>query len=457
MEPDDFAQKMAQKQYGEAVKIAQKLAEEAKGDLVAEGEAQMFAAKALLASGGRNEAIEVVQTAATLFKEFGDKTKQGLAMQLLSEACLEEGYALDARDVAEQAMILFRQSKYQKGQAEALILFSLAQTELGDFGKAAYRAEQASEIYKAMNDQQGGAKAMITSSRSFLAKKEKDPEAGSSVAREALRTASAAVRIYESVGETTSEDYATAVQTLAAAHLAGNDLDQAIEKVSEANAIFERVASPKGQARCMTVLAKATFEKGDVVEAASLARQAQSLFEEVADDQGASSMRTLIAKFQQGPGGEIVEAVPEEPQEDTSLAGVPNRVDIRRLVPGIEKATIYCEYEGYEGRSATVGARPRPKSERQKEAFAEVTREQAVFSVRWVRQQGASGDSAMSADRADKDDDVLNFPMRAGPGAPNKDALPSRVAQPRRTPELGKVPYTTGSRVLPKDWEALYA
>jgi tetratricopeptide (TPR) repeat protein len=429
-----------QKKYPDAVKTTKQMSEMAKemGDLDEEGTAQLLTAIVLMASKAYDEVIEVGQSAALLFKQFGNRTKTGLATHVIAKACLAEGYYEDAKELAEQALILFRQVKSKEKQGFASITMSSALSGMGDSGKASYRAEQASEIFKSLGKSAEAGQACNTGAMAFAAKFKADASAGG---REIVRLANASLKLYEKAGDTTSAGYATSVSTLGFGYFASGDFDSAEAKAKEAQAIFQGLSEQAGEATCLTTLAEVSFAKGDAIDAVSTARQAVGLFEEAGEDKMAQSAQALINKFQATPEDLAQPKEEDKPKADADGADPP-MVQLRNLVPGIEKCIIYTQYDAYEGRSATTAARPRPKSERDAEKAGDAgpPKEQAVFAVRWVKAQPLGGGSSFANPLADKEaaDKTMMMPMSAN--APNK-AMPVGL---KKTPQL------------PKAWDALF-
>jgi len=406
---------MAMKKYSDALQAAEKMGEiyAGLGDALGQAVAKLVMVEAHKANEDAQEAVAVAQEASKLFKKEKASRKMALVNKLGAEAALAEGLVDDSLEMVERAVLCFKQAGDRYGQASAMITMANLYSAVGEFDKATYRAETAAETYKKLKATSEAAASMRTASFAFLDRKMYDPKAPGSTAREAMRTASASLKLYESIPETESVGYAGALNALAQAHLAAGDAGQAQEKADEAKVLFTKLDHPVGIASVLNTVAQIQQKQGDTLAAVDSAREAQTLFQEHDDKQGADFSGYLVDLFQ-APPEEEGGAAPEAAEPEKKAKGGPSVCYLGEMIPGGAAAVKpIAAYDAYEGRAATAPGQRRQASGSAAAAAGGVTKEEAVFSVRWVSAKNAplSAEPLVSKSTASK---VVRRSMASG-------------------------------------------
>jgi len=363
------------------------------GDISAEGVAKILCATAQRAAGDNRDAVATAQGAVAIFKQLGDTQKIGIAQHLIAESSLSEGLLQDASAAAEKSLTSFRQVRDKSGQAAAMMSMAYTLCRTGDFDKASYRAESAAELYRQIGSISDEAAALRTAACAYLDKKQadsKDPKA----AKEAMRTALSALKVFEKAGKLEGVDYASSLQTLANALVASEEYDKAMERATEAKDIFAASDDIAGVAACMNSMAQVYFAKGDVGEAITTAKEARALYDQVDNEGGALYSQDLIDTFMRPPVSEedkeamaIVDAPApgKKPKKEQEPVVNLNKVNVTIMT---ENQVVFCQHEAFESRAATTPAARKPRSQDQV-APIEVgdTSQAGIFAVRWVQAQ----------------------------------------------------------------------
>jgi len=294
--------------------------------------------------------------------------------------------------MADRAQMIFQQLGDKAGQAAAMITAANLYNAVGEFDKASYRAELSAETYRKLKATSDAAASMRTAALIFLDKKQYDPDAGVSVARDALRAAKASKKLYEDAGGESTAGYAGSLQTLAAAYLATEDYEKAMADATASKELFMTLDHSVGAASALNTIAQVHHKKGDNFEAVSAAKDAQQLFRDGGDEQGAEVAAYLIETFEAGPEKEGEKAEGEEEEKKGKKpkpAAVKSVSGLGDLIPGNPGAvTILAAYDAYEGRAATTPGQRRQASDRaggaMEDSFQTPTSTPAVFNLRWL-------------------------------------------------------------------------
>mmetsp|Transcript_57893 Transcript_57893/g.164496 ORF Transcript_57893/g.164496 Transcript_57893/m.164496 type:complete len:614 (+) Transcript_57893:103-1944(+) len=414
---------MAMKKASDALQAAERMGDLCLGlgDVLGQGLAKLLSAEAHRANEDAQEAVTAAQEASKLFKKEKATRKMAVVNKLGAEAALAEGMVDDSLEMVERAVLCFKQAGDRYGQASAMVTMANLYSAVGEFDKATYRAETSAELYKKLKATAEAAASMRTASFAFLDRKMYEPKAPASTAREAMRTATTSLKLYESIPETESVGYAGTLNALAQAHLAAGDVEQATEKAAEARTLFTKLDHAVGIASTLTTVAQIQQQQGDTLAAVDSAREAQALFQEHDDKQGADFSGYLVDLFQAPPEEEGV--VPAEAEPEKKPKSGPSISYLGELIPGGAAAVKpIAAYDAYQGRSATAPGQRRQASGSAAAGVAAVTKEEAVFSVRWVSAKSGpvSGEPLVSKATATK---VVRRGMAsAGPGG----LVPSR-------------------------------
>mmetsp|Transcript_21231 Transcript_21231/g.49418 ORF Transcript_21231/g.49418 Transcript_21231/m.49418 type:complete len:600 (-) Transcript_21231:99-1898(-) len=420
-----FETYMAMKKYSDALQATEKMFDTFTGlaDTFGQGLAKALSAEVNAANDCKQDAVTDAQEASKLFKKVGANGKMGAVNKLGAEAAIAELMADDAKEMAERAALCFKMAGDKFGQAAAQITMANYYSKAGEFDKATYRAEAAAESYKKLGDMGLAAAAMRTACFGFLDRKMYEPNAPSSCVREAMRTATTSLKLYEGIGDQESVGYASSVNALAQAHLAAGDLDLALEKANESQELFKKLDYPIGTAATLNTIAQVNQKKGDTFEAVSVAKEAQQLFQENDDDEGAEFSAYLIDLFQAPPEAEAGEE-PEEKAPEKKKTG-PSVCQLGDMIPGGAAAVKpVAAYDAYEGRAATAPGQRRQASGAVVEAAA--MKEEAVFSVRWVSAKNLAPSAEVGSDKSAASRVIKRGMVSSGPAGGT--IMPSRYA-----------------------------
>eukprot|EP00413_Alexandrium_margalefii_P013568 CAMPEP_0204531100 /NCGR_PEP_ID=MMETSP0661-20131031/10986_1 /ASSEMBLY_ACC=CAM_ASM_000606 /TAXON_ID=109239 /ORGANISM="Alexandrium margalefi, Strain AMGDE01CS-322" /LENGTH=635 /DNA_ID=CAMNT_0051537231 /DNA_START=49 /DNA_END=1954 /DNA_ORIENTATION=- len=418
---------VAMKKYSDAMQAAERISElySGLGDAFGQGIGKLLSAQVNIANDCKQEGVMDAQEASKLFKKAGANYQMGVVNKLGAEAAIAELMYEDAKEMSERTLMCFKQAGDKHGQASAMIVMSGFYSAEGAYDKATYRAEAAAEAYKKIGAVSEAAAAFRTCCKAFIDMKMFTPKSAGSAPREAMRTATTSLKLYDGAGETESVGYAASTNLLAQAHLAAGDLDAAMDKANEAQALFKKLDYSVGVASTLSTIAQVQQKKGDTFDAVSTAKEAQQMFQENDDDEGAEMAAYLIDLFQAPPEQEGAEPAEIETKAEKKKTG-PSVCGLADLIPGGAAAVKpLCAYDAYEGRAATA-----PGQRRQASAAAEaaggVTKEEAVFSVRWV---GAKN-LATSTEAADKSaaGRVIKRGMISTGGMAPSSLMPSKYA-----------------------------
>mmetsp|Transcript_5673 Transcript_5673/g.18162 ORF Transcript_5673/g.18162 Transcript_5673/m.18162 type:complete len:588 (+) Transcript_5673:52-1815(+) len=418
---------LAMKKYSDATQAAEKICEiySGLGDTFGQGVGKLLSAKANIGNDSKQEGVMDAQEASKLFKKAGANYKMGVVNKTGAMAAIAELMYEDAKEMSERTLMCYKQAGDKHGQAGAMIVMSAFYSAEGAYDKATYRAEAAAEAFKKIGAVSEAADAFRTCCKAFIDMKMFTPKSAGSAPREAMRTATASLKLYESISETESIGFASSTNMLALAHLAAGDLDAAMDKANEAQALFKKIDYGVGTAATLNTIAQVQQKKGDTFDAVSTAKEAQQLFQENDDEEGAEMSGYLIDVFQAPPEQEGAEPAEIETKAEKKKTG-PSLCGLADLIPGGAAAVKpLCAYDAYEGRAATA-----PGQRRQASAAAEaaggVTKEEAVFSVRWVAAKNLAT-STESTDKAAAGRVIKRGMVSTGGAAPDK-LFPSKYA-----------------------------
>merc|ERR1719414_2490231 len=269
-----------------------------------------------------------------------------------------------------------------------------------------------------------------TACHAFLDKKQFDPKAGASVVREASRSINTSLKLYEGEGATETKGYASSMTALASCMRASGDLDAAMEKATEAQALFRKMDYPLGVAYTMQVMAQVHHGNDDTIEAVNSAKEAQGIYLEHDDERGADFCAYLIDLFQTAPEEEGGEVVPKEKKsKGPSVSGLGD------LIPGgADKVKPIAAYEAYEGRAATAPGQRRAANGAAAAGAAAVIKEEAIFSVRWVAMKNVSASAEKVVDKAAAGKVIKKSMQSCGVGAPGVLVPPASATRRRLCP-----------------------
>jgi len=373
------------KKYSDAMQAAERISEIYSGlsDAYGQGIGKLLSAEVNVANDNKQDAVMDAQEASKLFKKVGANYKMGVVNKIGAKAAIAELMYEDAKEMSERTLLCFKQAGDKHGQAVAMLVMADFYSAATEYDKVTYRAEAAAEAFKKIGAVSDAAAAFRVCCKGFIDTKMFSAKAGSNVAREAMRTATASLKLYESISETESTGYASSTNMLAQAHLAAGDLDVAMDKANEAQALFKKLDYPVGVAATLNTIAQVQQKKGETFDAISTAKDAQQLFQENDDQEGAEMSGYLVDLFQAPPeeeGGEVAQ-IEDKPEKKKSG---PSRCGLADLIPGGAAAVKpIAAYDAYEGRAATAPGQRRQASGAAAEGGG-VTKEEAVFSVRWV-------------------------------------------------------------------------
>uniref|UniRef100_A0A7S1KV39 Uncharacterized protein n=1 Tax=Alexandrium catenella TaxID=2925 RepID=A0A7S1KV39_ALECA len=377
---------LAAKKYSDASQAAERIFEvySGLGDSFGQGIGKLLSAEVNVANDCKQDGVMDAQEASKLFKKVGANYKMAVVNKLGTEAAIAELLYEDAKEMSERTLLCFKQAGDKYGQAAAMITISKFYSAAAEYDKATYRAEAAAEAYKKIGATSEAAAAFRTCCKAFIDNKMFSPKAGANVAREAMRTATTSLKLYEGINETESVGYASSTNMLAQSHLAAGDLDVAMDKANEAQALFKKLDYSVGVASTLNTVAQVQQKKGETFDAISTAKEAQQLFQENDDDEGAELSGYLVDLFQAPPEEEGAEPAEIETKAEKKKAG-PSVCGLADLIPGGAAAVKpIASYDAYEGRAATAPGQRRQASGAAAEGAAGVTKEEAVFSVRFV-------------------------------------------------------------------------
>jgi len=349
-------------------------------DPLGQGIAKLLSAEMHQTIKDNKVAISTAQEASQFFKKAKAIRRLAVTCQLGAEAAIAEWQGDEALELVGRSVAYFEQAGDTLGQAGARMTMAKLYLGAGEFDKAAYRAETASRTYRKLGSVGQAASAMRVSSQALLEKRLLDPKAN--VAKEAMRTANASLQLYEEAGKTGSSDYGLSLNALAQAHLAADDLERAAELAEEAQALLKKIGHFTGVAATLNTLAQVHSKQGETFDAVSEAREALQLFQEHDDNHGAAISAYLIDVFQAPPPEE---SSADQPDSQTKAADVMSESGLEGMIPGgWEGVTPLVSFTAFESRSAGGPVPKKTTAPTDEGGAPSSTREEALFSVRWV-------------------------------------------------------------------------
>jgi len=369
------------KKISDALQVAERMCDHFQeiDDPLGQGIAKLLSAKLHQAIKDNNVVVSIALEASQFFKKAKAVKKLAVTCQLGAEAAIAERQGDEALELVGRSLAYFEQAGDKLGQAGARMTMAKLYLGLGEFDKAAYRAETASQTYQKLGYVDQAASALRASCQALLDKRLLDPKAN--VAKEVMRTANASLQLYEEAGMTGSSEYGLSLNALAQAQLAADDFGRAAELAEEAQALLKKTGHFIGVATTLNTLAQVHHKQGESFDAVSEAREALQLFQEHDDNHGAAISAYLIDAFQAPPPEQ---SSTDQPDGQTRQSDVPSESGLEDMIPGgWGGVTPLISFTAFESRSAG-GQVQKKTAAPANEGSAPSTREEALFSVRWI-------------------------------------------------------------------------
>eukprot|EP00441_Pelagodinium_beii_P045901 CAMPEP_0197623706 /NCGR_PEP_ID=MMETSP1338-20131121/3664_1 /TAXON_ID=43686 ORGANISM="Pelagodinium beii, Strain RCC1491" /NCGR_SAMPLE_ID=MMETSP1338 /ASSEMBLY_ACC=CAM_ASM_000754 /LENGTH=486 /DNA_ID=CAMNT_0043193765 /DNA_START=37 /DNA_END=1494 /DNA_ORIENTATION=+ len=286
--------------------------------------ATIAAAKAFLAEGKYDDALERVESAITRFQTSGNREMLGQAMRTKVDIYLQVRGRPEARAFASEAAAVFRQSNDSKGEAAAQALVAEVCTATHRYQEATLAAREALRLSKSAGDQSGQAAALKALLKA-TAETDRD---------KALVIASERIKLLREMHDRAGE--ANALTDLARVHVqklsnklktcsiaSADDSLAALRASKDAHGIFSELRNLQGQAAALQIVARVLLYNGvhpDVIEAS---RDPTAIFADVMSGKYSSS-RNAFPPPANPKQVKLEEAVPDSKQLDRGKFGWTN-------------------------------------------------------------------------------------------------------------------------------------
>ncbi|HXL93673.1 MAG TPA: tetratricopeptide repeat protein [Streptosporangiaceae bacterium] len=209
----------ADRLYGQALQLARTA-----GDDRAVANVLMNRGTLATSLGKREQAIGMLEEAASLFRRLRDQQSEAAALGAVAAAQAERGYYQQARVLSAHVLGVFEQAGNGMGAQEALITLGRIDAAEGDTGTAVRRFKEALTISEEDSDPWGVASAHTELARMALYYHDADLEQARRHAEEALRLC---VQVKYAAGT------ATAIGVLAGLDVAAEDYERALAHCAE--------------------------------------------------------------------------------------------------------------------------------------------------------------------------------------------------------------------------------
>mmetsp|Transcript_6100 Transcript_6100/g.11164 ORF Transcript_6100/g.11164 Transcript_6100/m.11164 type:complete len:657 (+) Transcript_6100:27-1997(+) len=237
-----------------------------------------------------DEAMMEAETALHIFERLEDVKGKSMAADRMVRIWLGRGDALQAREVAEQALQVARGKEEKVAEAAMLQSLAVVHAATKTTDAAVQSAKDAAAVLEAIEDYAAQAGSLHLAAQLYLKATPPNPAA-------AVECAQSARRVHQSCTVST-DDEATILQTLSAAHLANGAATKALEAACAGRDLCKEAEAAAGEARCLLRAASAFVQLGDLEAALSSASDAQELFREANDPRAEASAAHVVARLQ---------------------------------------------------------------------------------------------------------------------------------------------------------------
>lgn len=252
-------------------------------DRAGESAAVRGVAKANIKKGDLWNAKRSCDECLQLAKESGDKRAEAAALNLLARYHLKEKNSDQAKFRALAAIEAYKALKHEAGEAVASNTLALAYLAAKEMQQAHELANQALGLFKTLGNSYGQAEGTYTIVQIALEQDRQD---------EADLLLQDMLSLYQGV-----DDYlGMGMVELAKAelHLAKQDLQQVIDKATQASELFEQAGDTKKRAASVFVIAKAFETAGQVQDMCSCAEAAYAFYEDAHDSRGKAACLEMV-------------------------------------------------------------------------------------------------------------------------------------------------------------------
>mmetsp|Transcript_54143 Transcript_54143/g.121701 ORF Transcript_54143/g.121701 Transcript_54143/m.121701 type:complete len:777 (-) Transcript_54143:148-2478(-) len=420
-----------------SIKDARQLVDSATGMFLLLGEEELdgllrcYECSAILTVTGSgvnfSEAFNYLIAKMNDFKERGIPTGEGVMLVAISDMQIRIKDTAGALNTLEAATPLLLQGRDRRREAGAWVKLSEMHAQKGAGRPALKAAEEAVAIYRKLAAQKDLASASLLLAAAHFALSSKGN------GRDALRAAEEAVSIYKTLGDKASQ--ASALNVLANAQLMNQSFAEAKNTARSAESIFVELGDTNGQANALLMVAGAILGSGDFAEAKDVAKEAREHFRDIGAGKGEDSAEDFLDAIKSYEGGSLDRSdfmgfTMSAPQPDERKVGkkvdpkkkdraLPTDVDVYNFGPKGEKQTV-TYFDAFEPRRATAPTRGKAARRASAEAAAaeaedsRLKKDQALFAVRWVPDDGASEEKKQEPSELEVEDRRIHLAMNLG-------------------------------------------